>query len=160
MSQFIFGEFVAPSNMKQVLKKIISSQNYPFSLKFEIGPHNYYHRLAPKTCAVVPFVITDAFDDNNAELLLYAELHQNQILYFPESYSNILALSLQDRMASLVSALREIMINTNSECLLALSDGLEIQIDYEECVIDELETKLINLVNSNQIFSVATFWIK
>lgn len=157
LSQFVFGEFVTPSESNVYFHYPVDS---PFSFRFPIHSHDYYRRVAPQSCSVIPFVVTDTFDDNNAELLLRPDLCEYNLQLFPEAYSKIISMSLQERVSSLCGILKKTMIETGSECILVLSDGLTIEKHYQECAINQLEQMLMDLLCASHPFHTATLWIK
>lgn len=160
MSQFMFGEIVSSSGNNVPTEGITLSGSFPFSLRFNMRSDDYYCRIAPAMYSVTPFVVTDSPVDNTAELLLRSDICRNEVDKLPASYSELLHMPLQDRIESLIAAIKQILSKTGSECILVLCDGADVQMDCEECSISELRTKLMGLLLANQLFYVATYWIK
>lgn len=158
MSQFIFGELITQSGTIFSQADLNFEDCYPFSVRFILKPNDHYLPVTPEGWLAIPFVVTDSCFDNTAELLLRSNVQWDSNDNLPLMYTKLLNMPMEERIDSLVSALKEIMHKTGCDCILVFCDGENYQEGYQKCSIDVLAAKIEELVCGNQLFNIATFW--
>lgn len=161
MSQFVFGEILISSNTINLEQCGSDLVHFPFSIRFNMRPNDYYRRISPTRQSIIPFVIADSINDNTAELLFQTSSEYLFTTNFPHCYDRILSLSLSNRIALVVEALKNMMNQfQSSECILVFCDGIEMPTKYIDSDIDSLAEKINEVLDREPFFAVAAYRIR
>ena len=159
MSQFMFGELIVPLGEVFCLDDINPVDDLPFSIRFALEPNDYYVPVTPEGWSAVPFVVTDTYVDNTAELLLRSNITWVSNAKLPPIYTILYNMTAEERIDMFVSVLSRIIYKIGCECILVLCDGEHLQAGYEKCKISVLAEKMKKMICENQLFNIATYWI-
>ena len=153
MSQFIFGEILLSPSRHKFTALDSQLSTYPFSFRFDLSEHDYFCKVSKENDGNIPFVITDSFIDNTAELILRSDFVSYPEKKLPKCYDQLLSKPLSVRVFLLVSALTDALsILDARECILVLSDGTGIPEEKHNCNLSDLCAKIIKAIQYDQCF--------